>query len=292
MVVGLGATLRAYSFDGRAVIDGFSAAEKPTGGRGQLLVPWPNRIRDGRYRWNDNDYQLQISEPKANNAIHGLLRKVLWNKRDISATHVVLGTTVQPSTGYPFKLDVSVGYALTSSGLAVSIRARNLSAVTAPYGVGHHPYLAVGSGLADDAYLTVPADKWLRSDERGLPLATESVVGSDLDFRDGRRIGTQRIDHAFVQLASDTSNRPVVRLSWEDANGVDVWLGEGVNVVQVYTGDTLDQVARRRRGVAIEPMSCPPDAFRSGDHLVALAPDEEHLMRWGLHPWAAAAASS
>lgn len=215
----------------------------------------------------------------------------MWREHDVSADRIVLGTTLQPSTGYPFTLDVLAEYELTSAGLVVSIRARNLSSVPAPYGVGQHPYLSVGTGLADDAYLTLPADKWLRSDERGLPVAPESVAGSDFDFRDGRRIGPQHIDTAFVELINDASDRRVVRLGWSEADGVDMWLGEGVNVVQVYTGDTLDDIARRRRGVAIEPMSCPPDAFRSGDHLVALAPDQEHVMRWGLRPWAAAAST-
>jgi aldose 1-epimerase len=69
--------------------------------------------------------------------------------------------------------------------------------------------------------------------------------------------------------------------------GTDVWLGEGADYVQLYTGDTLPS-EERRRAVAIEPMTCPPDAFRSGTGLISLGPGERHTVHWGITPWEAA----
>jgi aldose 1-epimerase len=51
-----------------------------------------------------------------------------------------------------------------------------------------------------------------------------------------------------------------------------------------FTGDTLEDQGRRRRAIAVEPMSCPPDALRSGRHLVVLEPGQNWLASWGLRP--------
>lgn len=60
-----------------------------------------------------------------------------------------------------------------------------------------------------------------------------------------------------------------------------MWLGEGADYLQVCSGDTL-AAPRRRTGLAVEPMSCPPDAFNSGEGLVALGPGAAHRLRWGV----------
>jgi galactose mutarotase-like enzyme len=52
----------------------------------------------------------------------------------------------------------------------------------------------------------------------------------------------------------------------------------------VYTGDTLGELQRRRRGVAIEPMTCPPNALRTGTDVIVLQPGHEWTARWGIEP--------
>ncbi|HYT09208.1 MAG TPA: aldose 1-epimerase family protein, partial [Mycobacteriales bacterium] len=265
VVVELGGALRHYTAGDRPILDGVGAGEQITGGRGQLLVPWPNRVRDGRYRWDGRDLQLPLAEPEAGNAIHGLLRWTSWQLLDRDEHRVVVGATVWPQPGYPFHLGVSAEYELGDDGLSIAVTARNVGERAAPYGVGQHPYLTVGTDRVDDAVLTVPAQTWLRTDDRGTPLATEPVAGSAYDFRSGRTIGPQLLDTAFAELDRDGSGRAVVRLAHPSGrHGTDVWLGEGADFVQVYTGDTLAELDRRRRGVAVEPMSCPPDALRNG----------------------------
>ncbi|MDF9817113.1 aldose 1-epimerase family protein [Streptomyces sp. SPB162] len=284
VVVELGGALRDYSVDGRPVLDGFSADERIAGGRGQLLVPWPNRIGGGRYRWQDQDLQLPLTEPENGNAIHGLLRWTSWHVIEREEHRVLLGVTLWPQPGYPFHLDVRVGYVLGAEGLTVTVVAHNLGEDTAPYGVGQHPYLTVGTETVDDAMLLVPAGKWLPLDDTGMPVAAEDVTGTPFDFRTAKAVGAQRLDTAFADLERNPSGRAVVRLAHPTgAHGTDLWLGEGAEYVQVYTGDTLP--ARRRRGIAVEPMSCPPDAFRSRDGLVELGPGALHTFRWGLHAW-------
>ncbi|MCX5395048.1 gluconokinase, GntK/IdnK-type [Streptomyces sp. NBC_00094] len=285
-VVRLGGALRDYVVNGRPLLDGFSTGSAITGGRGQLLVPWPNRVDGGRYRFDGRDLQLPLTEVEKDNAIHGLLRWTLWELLARTDGSVTLGTTLCPQPGYPFLLDVRVEYRLGPDGLGTTVRATNTGTEPAPYGVGQHPYLTVGTDLVDDAVLTVPARNLLRTDDRGLPIGQEPVDGTPYDFRTARPIGDLRLDTAFTGLDRDPEGRAIVRLTHpSELRGVDLWLGEGTRCVQVYTGDTLAEPERRRRGVAVEPMSCPPDAFRSGTDLTVLQPGATHVLRWGLSPW-------
>ncbi|MCX2180550.1 AAA family ATPase [Streptomyces sp. SKN60] len=286
VVVQLGGTLREYVVNGRPLLDGFSAGSAITGGRGQLLVPWPNRVGDGRYRFDDRSLQLPLTEVEKSNAIHGLLRWTLWKPLARTDDSVLLDTTLCPQPGYPFLLDVRVEYRLGPDGLSTAVRATNTGTEPAPYGVGQHPYLTVGTDLVDSAVLTVPARYLLRTDDRGLPVGREPVDGTPYDFRTARPIGELRLDTAFTGLDRLPDGPATVRLAHPSGqHGVDLRLGEGTRWVQVYTGDTLPEAAERRRAVAVEPMSCPPDAFRSGTDLTVLRPGETHVLRWGLSPW-------
>ncbi|MET9619694.1 gluconokinase, GntK/IdnK-type [Streptomyces sp. NPDC006464] len=285
-VVQLGGALRGYAVDGRPLLDGFSTGSTITGGRGQLLVPWPNRVGGGRYDFGGRTLQLPLTEVENGNAIHGLLRWTPWQLLARADDAVILGTTLCPQPGYPFLLDVRVEYRLGPDGLRTAVRATNTGKEPAPYGVGQHPYLTVGTELVDSAVLTVPARYLLRTDDRGLPVGREPVDGTPYDFRAARPIGDLRLDTAFTGLDRAHDGRALVRLAHPSGlRGVDLWLGEGTRYVQVYTGDTLAEPERWRRGVAVEAMSCPPDAFRSGTDLTVLQPGATHVLRWGLSPW-------
>jgi aldose 1-epimerase len=282
VVVQVGGGLRSYDVAGRNVLEGFPAGARTDGGRGQLLLPWPNRIRDGRYRWAEADHQLPLSEVANHNAIHGLLRWAEWSLLDRSDSRVTVQARLWPQPGYPFHLEVSAAYELTEDGLTVTVTARNQGAVPAPYGIGQHPYVTVGTHRVDDLVLTVPAEEWVRCDDRGLPVATEPVAGTPYDFRSPRAIGDTVLDTPYAALTRDRDGRAVVRLEASDGSaGAHVWLGEGANLLQVFSGDTLSE-SRRRTGLAVEPMSCPPDAFNSGDGLVTLGPGATHELRWGV----------
>jgi aldose 1-epimerase len=278
----LGAGLRELRHDGRAVIVSYQPDQLPPGAAGQLLVPWPNRIDGGRYRIAGAEYQLDLSEPKAGNAIHGLGRWATWRVVRHEHDAVTLRQTLLGRTGYPFCLENDVEYELAGdTGLRVSVTARNVGAQPAPYGTGSHPYLTAGAPAVDDCELTLPAARWLPADERGIPSGPpQDIAGGALDFRAGRRIGAARLDHAFTGLDRDEADRAWARLA---SNGTEValWAGPGYRWLQVFTGDTLD-AAHRRRAVAIEPMTCPPNAFASGTDLIMLAPGDAVTHTWGI----------
>ena len=276
VVTGVGAGLRRYSAGGRAVLDGYGTDELCPSGRGQLLVPWPNRIEDGSYEFDGDAYQLALDEPERRNAIHGLVRWSEWSVAERASDRAVLEHTLFPTPGYPFALALRIEYALADDGLVVRLEATNIGAEPCPYGAGQHPYLAVASDRVDDVELQVPAAKVLESNDRGLPVG-ESAVAGQLDFREPRQIGLTVLDHCFTGLGRDSDGRARVRLG-----EATLWVDEHWPYVMVFTGDPLPDVARR--SVAIEPMTCAPNAFRTGDGLIVLEPGATHSGSWGITP--------
>ena len=212
VIVEVGGGLRSYSTGGRELVDGYRADEMSSSGRGQVLIPWPNRLRDGSYEFDGRRHQLPLNEPERRNAIHGLVRWANWTVAEREPHRAAMKHVLHPQPGYPFTLGISVEYALSESGLKVRTTATNLGADPCPYGCGAHPYLTLGTGPIDHLLLRVPGRSVLRSDERGLPVATEIVEGTEYDFQQPRRIGSTRLDHAFTNLERDQDGFPRVVL--------------------------------------------------------------------------------
>ncbi len=282
VVTELGAGLRALRHRDRPLITAYNADELPPGAAGQLLLPWPNRIDGGRYRMAGTEYQLDLSEPVAGTAIHGLTRWSSWSLARHAPDAVALHLALLGRTGYPFRLDLTVEYQLSGdAGLMVSVTAHNAGARPAPYGTGSHPYLTAGAPAVDGCELTLPVSQWLATDQRGIPSGPPSgVAGTQFDFRTARQIGTVTLDHAFTGLERDEAGLAWARLT-SDGTGAALWAGPGYRWLQVFTGDTLGP-GHRRRAVAIEPMTCPPNAFATGTDLLTLEPGETVTHRWGI----------
>jgi aldose 1-epimerase len=281
VVVEVGGGLRTYSVGGRDVVDGYGADEMATGGRGQLLIPWPNRLQDGSYEFDGGRHQLPVTEPERSNAIHGLVRWLPWHVREHEAHRAVLGIVLHPQPGYPYSLELEIEYELSARGLTVRTNATNIGVARCPYGSGAHPYLTLGTETVDDVLLRVPARTVLRSDERGIPVGTVAVDGTELDFRAARRIGAAKLDHGYTDLERDDAGVARVTVEASAGSGRTLWVDAGYPYVMVFTGD-ISSV--RRRALAVEPMTCPPNAFRSGEALVVLQPGESHTATWGLVP--------
>jgi aldose 1-epimerase len=280
VVVEVGAGLREYTVDGVPVVDGYPESEMSSGGRGQTLIPWPNRIAGGAYEFDGTAQQLPLTEPEAGNAIHGLTRWASWTVADRAGSSASFRHVLHPQPGYPFTLDCRLDYALSDAGLRVRTAVTNIGDRPAPYGTGAHPYLTVGTETVDEVTLTVPGDRYLPTDENGIPTGTADVEGGPFDYRAGRLIGPAKVDHCFTDLARDADGVASVTLAAGDRQ-VRLWLDVSYRYVQVFTGDTLVP-ARRRRGLAVEPMTCPPDAFRSHTGLQVLEPGRGVETTWGI----------
>ena len=239
-VVEVGGGLRGYAVGDRAVLDGYAEDEICRSARGQVLMPWPNRIDDGTYTFDGVEHRLALTEPEYGNAIHGLVRWASWAPVERDEARVVMQHVLHPQPGYPFSLLLRVDYRLGADGLTVRTTAENVGDRACPFGAGHHPYIAAPTGRVDDLTL------------------------------DGEPIGAQQFDEAR-RLAAPW------RLRVDD---VTVWADEAWPWVQLFTGDPLPDV--NRRALAVEPMTCPRNAFRSGEGLIRLAPGETFTGSWGI----------
>jgi aldose 1-epimerase len=281
VVVEVGGGLRTYSAAGRDLLDGYGANEMSSSGRGQVLLPWPNRIKDGSYEFEGQRHQLPINDVPEQDAIHGLVRWVAWSVAEREPHRVVMRHRIHPQPGYPFALDVDIEYLLSGDGLRVRTTATNVGAGPCPYGCGAHPYLRVGTQKVDSLTLRAPGRTVLFSDERGIPVGSEPVEGTDYDFRRARWIAATRLDNAFTDLERDGDGLARVSLSEPDnASGLTLWVDESYPYLMLFTGDPLPDVARR--SLAVEPMTCPPNAFRTGESLARLEPGSSFTSTWGI----------
>ncbi|QDP97169.1 aldose 1-epimerase family protein [Microlunatus elymi] len=280
VVTELGATLRRLQVDGRDLIAGFGAGDRVAGGRGQQLMPWPNRIRDGRYSFGGEDHELPLSEPERHNAIHGLVRWVGWELVSHTADTVTQQVTVFPQKGWDSTIRCTLTHQLSDRGLTVTVGCDNVGDRAVPFGYAAHPYFTLGEQSVDEIEITAPAGQYLKVDDRLLPVSLESVDGLDEDLRTAAPLGSRNFDTAFTELAGDEQGRWRIRLARSDRETY-IWADQHHRWTQIYTGDD-----RRDIGLAVEPMTCGPDAFNSeltADGLVILEPGASYHGVWGIY---------
>ncbi|MFC9694518.1 aldose 1-epimerase family protein [Kribbella sp. NPDC056951] len=267
-VVSVGGGLRGLTFEGRELLLGFGEDEAAHAGIGQHLFPWPNRVTDGKYSFAGVDQQLYLTEPARRNAIHGLTRWANWIRLDDGSdpSYLETGHRLHGQPGYPHQLELRLQYRL-DDGLTVTATAVNVGTTAAPYGYGAHPYLSVGRPI-DECVLEFNAEHWLKtSPEQLSPIGLAPVTGSPYDFSTGRRVlGQLDIDNAFTGLGDAWS----VTLSDPDSTA-RATLSADTPWMQLYTGNAIGRTA-----LAVEPMTCPPDAFVTGQDLVVLEPGQSH----------------
>ncbi|SFP48925.1 aldose 1-epimerase [Geodermatophilus dictyosporus] len=282
VVTEVGGGLRRLRLRDRDLVAGFGADAARPVFRGSVLAPWPNRVGDGRYRWAGREEQLPLTEPDRRTALHGLLCWTRWEVRDRSSDGVALGARVVPQPGYPHQLDVVVTYRVHGDGLSWRLAAENTGTTAAPYGCSVHPYLVAGPGRVDDWTLSLSAGEYLEVDDgRLLPVGRRPVDGTALDFRAGRTpLRGVTVDHAVTGVAPDPDGTARAEVRCADGSGVALeWDPERLPWVQLHTADRPEPELHRA-GLAVEPMTCPPDAFRSGEDVVVLRPGDRHTAEW------------
>lgn len=275
----LGGTIRRYSVGDHALLRGFAADQRVSGGRGQHLLPWPNRIRDGKYSFGGVDQQLVLSEPDKHNAIHGLTRYAVWGLTERTESSVTQSLTIFPQPGWAGIVQAELRHSVSDDGLLAEMTATNAGDQTVPFGYGAHPYLTVGEEEVDDVHLLLPAHSYLEVDERLLPADVKPVSGTDKDFRTSAQLGSTVLDTALTELDRGSDGRWRAQLRLGDRLA-ELWAGDGFDWMQVFTGKNT-----RRASIAVEPMTCGPDAFNPGpthDGLLSLAPGDTFQGRWGI----------
>jgi aldose 1-epimerase len=280
VVTEVGATLRSLRVGSRPIIWEFPEGEISSCDRGQVLAPWPNRLEDGSYRVGDIVGHAALNEPERSNAIHGFVSWLPWSIEERSADRAVLSCVVHPQPAYPFRIRLDLGYTLGDGGLEVVCGVTNAGSGIAPFGLGFHPYLLADPGGIDEAGICLSAQTRLLLDKRGLPTGEEPVPGSAFDL-DERSLRGLELDDCYTGLAVGTDGRWHARLDLAERRS-EIWADSAFAYVMCYTGDTLGEPADRRRAIAIEPMTCPPNALRTATSLIELQEGERWHASWGI----------
>ncbi len=284
VITEVGAGLRQYTVAGRDVLDGYGAGEMCTDARGQTLIPWPNRIRAGRYTSHGSALQLDLTEPDKGGAIHGLTRWAPWLPAGRQQDRASFRHVLHARPGWPFVLGCQLGYVLGDGGLTVTTTVTNLGATACPYGTGAHPYLSAGVPVIDRARIRVPGPVYLPVDDAGIPTGTKPVDGTRYDLREEQELGDRQLDVSYTSLRRDGDGKARVRLTGPAGPAVALWVDQAYPYLEIFTGDALPEAGKRRTGLGVEPMTCAPDAFNSGAGLITLEPGQTHSASWGIEP--------
>ena len=282
-IASIGASLRSLQYHERSLIVPFDANQVRPFFRGAILAPWPNRVVDGRYTFDGVEQQLSITEPSRGHALHGLVSWLNFTVVVQAADRLVLEASVEAQPGYPHRVTLQVEYALDAGGLRTTVTAVNAGPNAAPFGVAPHPYLVAGDGRVNDWTLELPAKRILTvTPDRLIPIRLRDVDEGDpaaFDFRDPRTIDDTFIDHAFTGFERDGEGQVTVRVTTKSGSGVALSWGSECPWVQVHTADQPEP-SIDRIGLAVEPMTCPPDAFNSGMNLNVLEPAGSTRASW------------
>lgn len=277
---------RALEYDGAPLLTDYPKGFNPPLSAGTLLAPWPNRVADGVFIFDGEVHRLDITEPSRANAIHGFVADRIWQVVDRGDTHVTLAISVAPQPGWPWPLDMQVRWQVDAEeGLSVEFTVVNRGEGECPFGFGWHPYLSAFDAPLRECTLQLPVDRNLPLEPiRNLPagpaIPAERVLPN---VQDGASLDGVWLDHCFV-VSEGTSGRREARLIGPGGRGVALWADESFGFFQVYIADPgrREGFPGHSKAIAVEPMTCPPDALRSGAGLIRLAPGESKTLRAGL----------
>lgn len=275
----VGASLNSAEVAGEAVVPGWKSDTPRPFCAGVTLAPWPNRIRDGKWPWQGRELQLEISEPGRQTALHGLVSDTLWDVVEHDESSVTLSTTVDPTAGYPFSLEMAVTYRLNDEGVDCTIDIRNVGDALAPVAIGFHPFLCLGDRPVRSLTLDSPVEKVVAVDERLLPIGLEDSSHARHNPAGGVMLHDAQFDTGF-QL--EGSGKHVTRLTADDGASVQLWQSPELGWIQFFLTDDFPGPHGFHSALAVEPMSAPADAFNSGIDVWHLEPGEAAQASWGI----------
>ncbi len=286
IVTTVGANLRLFEVDGVPYTETFGVDDEPPKGAGAILVPWPNRVGGARWIYEGEPQDLEITEPARGNAIHGLVRHETWTVTEHTKSKVSLEVTIDGRPGYPFPFRTTISYELGLRGLNVTHGMHNLGDKVLPFGVGAHPYLRPGKLNLVDCDLKLGATTMLMLDPtRMVPNGEIGYLKNmpDYDFRRGNLLCNVELDHAFGGCKPRGGGLIRHSVNMPQGGGVELWADRNFRWVQVYTPYDFPN-GGNGYAIAIEPMTCPPDALNSGTDLIHLDPGKSWTGRWGIMP--------
>ena len=261
--------LRMLRVGGVDLVEPTVLSPEPPGMAGAVLAPWPNRV-EGAVWWHEGrEHRLEVTEPELGHANHGLLATTDFVLVRTTSRGVELGARVEAPAGYPFRLDVRVRYRLRRDGVAVRLAVRNVGTEPAPVALGAHPYLRVGDVPPDELRVRIDADASGELDAGHIPRAWSALAGEH-DLRVARPLA---VAPGHATLAHRGRARPLRHgVQAPDGRVVELRTDAAFRWTQLYRADDFPADDGVRTAIAVEPMTAPPNALRTGDGIRMLAP--------------------
>ena len=222
---------------------------------------------------------MPIDEFDRQSSLHGYAYRYMWELVDLQESHVTLSWRSPDIAGYPFDITITATYALDENGLTETFTVHNNDSVKAPWAFGIHPWLANGKQGATAAerdadsaacHLQIKAASHVTVNEALIPTGTEPVTGI-YDLNDGPTLEGRAFDDAWVDVERAADGTTTTTFTRPDGIEVKIIGDETINAWQCYTA-TGAPFAEHPYGIAVEPMTAPANAFRSGDHLTVIEP--------------------
>ncbi len=262
----LGASLQKLSLNNTDIINGISNAAKGLNDykntfKSAFLFPFPNRISQGRYEFNQTKYELDCNETALNNALHGHIYDKQFSIKNIETSEnsaiVTLYYTDEGKTkGFPFPYQIKVIYMFSKEKMTINFQVVNHGKNSFPFGIGWHPYFKTNN--LNTSSLNFEAETQYDLDNKMIP---QHEI--PLKFKTPLLIKTTFLDDCFI------TNKPQVTFKCETYK-IDLNFSSKTkkSYLQVYTPSTRDSVA-------IEPMTCAPNCFNNKNGLQVIEPDEK-----------------
>ncbi|WP_170179826.1 aldose 1-epimerase [Flavivirga rizhaonensis] len=261
-----GASLQKLTLKGHAIIKDLSPLTYANTYASSILFPFANRIKDGAYTFNDNDFQFEINQKEENNALHGLVYNKAFHIVDQETSHdsasiLLEYNETELSIGFPYTYTIQLKYVFTSNDLSLGVSVKNTDSKAFPFTLGWHPYF-----LSDDLFnssLEFNSSKKIVLGERNITTGIENF-----ELKDVLTIEDKQLDDCWVLDSNKvTFNTPKYKLIIESS-------AEN-NFLQAYTPPKLNTIA-------IEPTTGVSDSFNNKIGLEVLDPNDIYNINWSL----------
>lgn len=235
--------------------------------RGANLFPFPNRIRDGRYRFAGREYQLELNYPEENNASHGLVfnKSFTVSAHETDKDQAVVSLTWSGGgdfAGYPFPFEFSITCSLSLDGFTCTRRVKNTGNEPMPMGDGWHPVFTLGKRI-NELQLRLRSSVLFPTDKRMIPGGDRTPYRN---FNQFTALGETEFDTVFELTGSEDKRHRCLLYDPGRDLSLELWQEAGTDqydYLQIYTPPD-------RRSIALEPMTCIANAFNNRIGLIEL----------------------
>lgn len=263
----LGGSLQELRLGNKTLISSENMPAYHTAFMSSILFPFANRIENGKYSFNNKNYELYKNEADRHNALHGLVYdktfQFISQTKSTNKTSIVLSyDETQPYSGFPFKYNLTLEYVLSENSLELNVKIKNNDQHAFPFSLGWHPYFKTNDLY--NTYLSIYSNKKILVNDKMIPNGEEIVNWNSL-----HKIEDKTFDDCYVLNTNSVELKtPEYHLEFQ--------FSSEKNYLQLYTPNS-------RNSIAIEPQTAPANSFNTGMGLQILQPNDGYDLSWKIN---------